>query len=138
MPGANQTMKIMLLYSMLIMCSICRAGDAAPQCGDRTTIERAIADLAEDYGDVALALKCKNPRTDIERLICADEHLFSMYKLSTMAEVYARENATKAPLKHAAYKSALPKCADKRCLCKAFMESTNDSLGGESPYYADK
>ncbi len=131
-------MRTVWFVAMLLIFSPSQASEVASQCGDIEKIKNAIADLTQDYGDVNVALKCKSTKDKAEQLICSDNHLFLMYKLDAMAEVYAIENATKVPLEHGTHKPTIPNCKDKRCLCNAFMESTNDSLGGESPYYVDK
>lgn len=131
-------MRNVLSVVMLMLFLPCQASEVSSQCGDTEKIKHSIEDLAEYYGDVNVALKCKSTKVKAERLICSDHHLFLMYKLDAMAGVYATENATKMPVDHKANKPTTPNCKDKRCLCKAFMESTNESLGGESPYYVDK
>ena len=130
-------MRIFFAAAILLMCSFSFADGLDSNCGDITKIKGAVAEQLEFYGDVNLALKCKNPKSRTEALICADNHLFLMYKLNSMAEVYALENATKRPINHKTYKAMIPDCKTKSCVCNAFVESTNDSLGGESPYYIE-
>lgn len=131
-------MRLIVATGMLLIFSVCRADNLPSSCGDTTKIKSAIAAHSEYYGDVNLAIRCKAPQSETETLICTDKHLFLMYKLNSMAEVYAFENATKREIEHKTYKSAIPECKTKICICKAFIESTNDSLGGESPYYVDE
>ena len=131
-------MKIVVAIGMLLSFSTCLADDLPSPCGDIAKIKSAIAAHSEYYGDVNLTIKCKAPQSKAETLICTDKHLFAMYKLNSMAEVYAFENASKREIEHKTYKPVIPKCKTKFCICKAFIESTNDSLGGESPYYIDE
>lgn len=131
-------MKTLFVAAILLMCSLSFADSLPSNCGDIAKIKGAITELSESYGDVNLALKCKNPKGKTEALICADNHLFLMYKLNSMAEVYALENATKRPINHKTYKAMTPDCKTQSCICNAFVETTNDSLGGESPYYVDE
>lgn len=131
-------MRALLGIALALMWTVGLANTPPPACGDVSKIKASIADLSEDYGDVALALNCKKPAKKSVALICADDHLFLMYKLNSMAEVYAIENATKRPIAHKTYQGAVPACTTRGCICAAFIRWTNDSLSGISPYYSDE
>jgi uncharacterized protein len=91
--------------------------------------------------DVAPSVDCQRQSGRIDKLICEDDSLRLIEQLDTKAWVYAYENATKTELNHRKtnldenwIKSVRNKCKDRACLCAAFRDHTNDSMGGTSLY----
>ncbi len=104
-------------------------------------ISNKLVTLKNSYGDVPSGLACHQPKSKAETLICAQDKLKSMALLDAQAYVYALENATGTEADHQRdqdtdwIKQVRNQCADAECLCRAYKAHTNDSLGGESPYY---
>ncbi|OAI28456.1 hypothetical protein A1351_11745 [Methylosinus sp. R-45379] len=110
---------------------------------DVDKVKRAIGDLSDFYGDVPSCLDCQRQSKPIERLICQNSGLRLMEILDTKAAVYAYENATKTQTTHSkpdcsfVRKQLSNNCVDAVCACANLKEHTNDSRGGESPYYGE-
>lgn len=101
-------------------------------------------DKLSSYQDVPSAIDCKTTKNKAEKIICGSDYLMLMEKLDTRAAIYAYENATKNELEHDrknAVKYSLVKTIRKlkteKAIRDAFIEHTNDSLGGLSPYYKE-
>ena len=110
---------------------------------DEAAIRKAI-DFYSDYKDLPSSLTCKPPASEAERVICADPVLRLMERLDTMASVYAVENGTHRPLSHnkrtvmqESSINIIRKLKTAAAIRKAYIKSTNDALGGESPYYVE-
>lgn len=106
-------------------------------------IQQAI-DKLSSYRDVPSAIDCKTTKNKAEKIICGSEYLMLMEKLNTRAAIYAYENATKIELNHNRQNAVehsliknIRKLKTEKEIRKAFIEYTNDSLGGESPYYKE-
>lgn len=104
-----------------------------------------IARFEEHYRDIQSGFDCAAPANAAQKLLCASAQeqrplLWRMSRLNDLAWVYAYENATgkevdpSNPPADAAFIAARDACTDAQCLCTLFVERTNDSLGGESPY----
>lgn len=139
-------MRRVLLASLLIFSFTGVAGRAlAVDCPnvDVDKVKRAIGELSEFYGDVPSCLDCQRQKKPIERLICQNSGLRLMEVLDTKAAVYAYENATKSETVHSkpdcsfVHKELSNNCVDAVCVCANLKEHTNDSRGGESPYYGE-
>jgi hypothetical protein len=139
-------MRTALLASLLILLLTGVAGRAiAVDCPnvDVDKVKRAIGDLSDFYGDVPSCLDCQRQSKPIERLICQSSGLRLMEILDTKAAVYAYENATKTRTTHSkpdcsfVRKQLSDNCSDAVCVCANLKEHTNDSRGGESPYYGE-
>ena len=96
------------------------------------------------YQDVPSSINCQTTKNKAEKIICASDYLMLMEKLDTRAAVYAYENATKNELAHnqkiaTQYSliKTIRKLKTEKAIRDAFIEHTNDSLGGESPYYKE-
>lgn len=120
------------------------AGYSNAQKIDEAKIKEAIDGLSHDYKDVPSSLTCKPPASEAEKIICSDRILLLMERLDTMASIYMVENGTHHPISHnkrTVMQDSLIltirklKTADQ--IRKAYIENTNNSLGGESPYYVD-
>jgi hypothetical protein len=99
-------------------------------------IKKSLDDLGDFYADVPSAVNCKNAKTMAERLICGNPYLQQAELLNTRADVYATENATKRQINHEHFRGIIPRaCTSENCIYEYFKAKTNDSLGGESPYY---
>lgn len=105
----------------------------------QTQIERVQSSLdrLDSYADVPSSIDFANPGNEGERLVAADEELRLMELLDTRAAVYAVENATKQEVDHtdsAKYALSLEGLDTPEKIRLAYMNRTNESLGGESPY----
>ena len=99
-------------------------------------INKALVFLSS-YQDVPPSANCTSPRSKTEQLICSSPSLRLAEMLNTRADVYATENATKSELNHRRFRGKLPtSCFTVNCVFESFRSSTNDFLGGESPYSA--
>ncbi len=118
------------------------AGNNAVCAVDLDAVEAQITRLDRSYGEVAPSFDCAQTTEATQKAICADPELSRMMRLDDMAWVYAIENATGTEQDHAkpqADQSHLDRLAtcgpeDTGCICGTFIERTNGSLGGESPY----
>ena len=94
-------------------------------------------DKLTSYSDVGSSINFAAPRNEGQRIVAADPTLRLMELLDTRAAVYARENATKEKSDHhkpvidALSLQGLTKAEQVR---RAYIEHTNASLGGMSPY----
>ncbi len=87
------------------------------------------------YQDVPPAADCALQRTRVEKIICSNTNLRLAEVLNTRADIYATENGTKRELDHRRFKGKLPaSCSTESCVFESFRKTTNDYLGGESPY----
>ena len=104
-----------------------------------------LADLEKGYGTVLSDIGCEAPTLASHRLFCesaeaADDTLWKMARLDTLAWVYAYENATGQqvdlanPLLDPRFTATRDACTDVVCLCAVLTDHTNGSLGGTSPY----
>lgn len=133
------------LYAALffVLLSFAFSPDAKAQEVSAEKIKKAIAGLSS-YQDVPSSINCKTTRNKAEKIVCGSEYLLLMEKLDTRAAVYAYENATKIELKHD-LKTALKyssikdirKLTTEQAIREAYINRTNDSLGGISPYYVE-
>ena len=99
-------------------------------------IKKSLDDLDNYYADVPSAVNCAKTKKMAERLICNSQYLQQAELLNTRAEAYAIENGTKKQLNHARFRGTIPiACTSENCVYEYFKSKTNDSLGGESPYY---
>jgi hypothetical protein len=101
-------------------------------------IQQAIAKLSS-YADVPSSIDCDSPRSDAERMVCGDPQLRLMETLDTRAAVYAFENASKQEVDHQdsarfSLAGSLSDLKSAEAIRAAYIEHTNESLGGESPY----
>ena len=131
---------ILLCAAVLTLISVVRA---SAQKIDEAAIKKAINSLPS-YKDVPSSLTCKPPASQAEKIICADARLRLMERLDTMASIYMVENGTHREISHdkrTVMRESLIKTIRKLKTAdqirKAYIENTNDSLGGESPYYVD-
>ncbi len=129
-------MKWMVIAIGVFTSSAGMAATLPAECGSHDEIRASIASHEEYYSDVRLALDCDRASDPASELVCGHEQLYDMYRLETMASAYAWENASKVPVDHDHFDSRyVSKCETVECVCAEFASSTNDSLGGESPYY---
>lgn len=106
-------------------------------------IQEAV-DKLSSYQDVPSSINCQMAKSKAEKIICGSGYLTLMERLDTRAAVYAYENATKNELAHN-QKTAIQyslinkirKLKTDKAIRDAFIKHTNDSLGGESPYYKE-
>ena len=105
---------------------------------------QAAIDRLSSYRDVPSSIDCKTTKNKAEKIICGSSYLKLMERLDTMAAIYAYENATKNELEHDkknAVKYSLittvRKLKTEKEIRDAFINHTNDSLGGLSPYYKE-
>lgn len=110
----------------------------------KAAIQNAINNLT-DYQDVPSSISCKAATSKAEKIICADPLLRLMERLDTMASIYMVENGTHRGIPHnrrSVLENSLIKEIRKLksadAIRKAYIENTNESLGGESPYYVDQ
>jgi uncharacterized protein len=110
----------------------------------KAAIQKVINSLS-DYQDVPSSIACKATVSQAEKIICADPLLLLMEKLDTMAAIYAVENGTKRELSHNrrtvmeySLLKTIRKLKSADAIRRAYIENTNDSLGGESPYYVNE
>ena len=111
---------------------------------DIEAVDEAIDKLRPNYGTEP-DFGCRQPGGPGQELLCrdlmaGDKGLWKMSQLDDMAWAYAYSNATGTehnpgnPQRDAAFLEKRDGCQDADCLCAAFIEHTNDSLGGMSPY----
>lgn len=133
------------LYAALffIVLSLSFSTNAKAQDVPIEKIKKAIAGLSS-YQDVPSSINCKTTKNKAEKIICGSEYLQLMEKLDTKAAIYAYENAMKIELKRdlkTALKYSLVKDIRKltteQAIREAYINHTNDSLGGISPYYVE-
>ena len=132
------------VYILLVLIFLIAINAHAQQV-DEAAIKKAIASLSVDYKDVPSSLTCKPPASEAEKIICSDPVLRLMEKLDTMASIYMVENGTHHPISHnktSVLKNSsikyIRKLKTADTIRKAYIESTNDALGGESPYYVEE
>jgi hypothetical protein len=112
---------------------------------DMAAVEAEIANLEPSYGEVLSDIACDAPTVPAHQIMCsaaeaADPALWRMGRLNDLAWLYAYENATKTEVDRAnppvndRFIAARDACTDAACLCDVLISSTNDSLGGLSPY----
>jgi len=131
--------KICICVSIFVFAASIAAQDVS-----KAAIQKAINNLT-DYQDVPSSISCKAAATQAEKIICADPLLRLMERLDTMASIYMVENGTHRGIPHNR-RSVLENSSIKEirklktadAIRKAYIESTNESLGGESPYYVDQ
>ena len=125
-----------LLPSATLAAGICNIDSAA--------LKSAISDLRRNY-ETEPDFGCKKPEAPGQKLLCrdmmmGDKELWKMSQLDDMAWAYAYSNATATehnpdnPQRDQAFIEKRNACEDEACLCAAFIEHTNDSMGGMSPY----
>lgn len=108
----------------------------APPWFSEVKVNKALASL-NSYQDVTPSANCTSPRSKAEQLICSNPSLRLAEVLNTRADIYATENATKRELNHRRFRGKLPtSCSTESCAFESFRSSTNDFLGGMSPYPA--
>jgi hypothetical protein len=115
---------------------------AGAQDVSQAAIQKAIDNLSPEYKDVPSSISCKAPASQAEKIICADPLLRLMERLDTMASIYMVENGTHRPITHnrktvleESLIKTIRKLKSAEAIRKAYIENTNNSLGGESPYY---
>jgi hypothetical protein len=113
---------------------------------DPAAVEARIAELEPSYGLVLSDIGCDVNTIAARQIMCdsaetpADDMLWRMGRLDTMAWVYAVENATgqvvdrENPPLDQDFIATRDACTDEACLCQTLIEHTNASLGGTSPY----
>jgi hypothetical protein len=128
------------LFALGFTCAF--AAVCSAQEVKEAAIKKAIASLSPDYDNVPSSISCKAPGTPAEKIICADKVLQLMEILDSRAAIYMIENGTKREIPHnktSVVKYSLIKTIQKlnspQAIRKAYINNTNDSLGGESPYY---
>jgi hypothetical protein len=120
---------------------------AAAKQPDLASVNAAIARYKTSYGDILSDISCDAPKITAQTLMCnasyeKDDLLWKMGRLDDMAWVYAYENGTKREVDHddpprdTAFIKERDACRDVQCVKAVLVRHTNDSLGGESPYYA--
>jgi hypothetical protein len=118
---------------------------AIAQAVDRAAVEARIAELEVGYGAVLSDIGCDQPTIAAHQLLCAsaessDPILWRMGRLDDLAWVYAVETATGQrvnladPPRDAGFIARRDACEDEACLALLYIEHTNGSLGGTSPY----
>lgn len=133
----------LLIVSGFILLNFAFALSISAQNVPIEKIQEAV-DKLPSYKDVPSSIDCKTAKSKAEKIICGSSYLTLMERLDTRAAVYAYENATKNELPHnqkTAIKYSLitkiRKLKTDKAIRDAFIKHTNDSLGGESPYYKD-
>jgi hypothetical protein len=103
-------------------------------------IQKSIATFTDNYGNLPDRIDCKKP-TKNQGILCKNERLKLMERLDHMAGVYSEESATGIELDHSEVhnfiwlEKMLKQCKTAECICSAYKENTDYSLGGWSPYY---
>ncbi|MFN8611681.1 MAG: hypothetical protein U0931_29315 [Vulcanimicrobiota bacterium] len=103
---------------------------------DQASIQLALGKLTS-YSDVASSLVYTKPANPAQALVAADPGLRLMELLDTRAALYAVENATKRQVDHRrpqAYALSLQELTTVQQVRQAYIDHTNESLGGMSPY----
>jgi hypothetical protein len=112
---------------------------------DPSAVTARIAELEPTYGAVLSDISCDAPSIPAHQLLCnsaedANDALWQMARLDTLAWVYAYENATGRQIDLANppldtdFIARRDACSGVDCLCAVLMDHTNGSLGGTSPY----
>ncbi|MGL4320313.1 MAG: hypothetical protein ACRCS3_05560 [Paracoccaceae bacterium] len=112
---------------------------------DMAAVEDKIAGLEQTYGALLSDIACETPTIPAHQIMCdsadtSDATVWRMGRLNDLAWVYAYENATKTeidptnPPINDFFFATRDACTDEACLCDLFIQQTNDSLGGLTPY----
>jgi hypothetical protein len=112
---------------------------------DLAAVEARIAELENNYGIVVSTVGCIVPTRPAHEIMCTaaenpKDDLWQMGRLDDLAWLHAVENATgqevdsAKPPRDTDFLAKRDACTDVACLCKIFIEHTNASLGGSSPY----
>lgn len=107
-----------------------------PNLIDPARLKGAIAKL-DSYADVPSSIDYANPKNEAQQLVATDPTLQLMEMLDTRAAVYAVENAGKQQVDHSEvgkYSLTLDGLTTQEQIENAYIQHTNESLGGESPY----
>ena len=94
-------------------------------------------DRLTSYTDIGSSIDYAHPSNPAQHLVAANPTLRLMELLDTRAAVYAYENATKEKTDHKTFTSyalKLQGLTSAEQIQKAYIEHTNASLGGMSPY----
>lgn len=137
---------IPILLSTLLMVLAVPAMAAAREPG-LASVNAAIVRYQTSYGDILSDINCDAPTIQAHVMMCDSSYtngdlLWKMGRLDDMAWVYAYENATKREVDHndpprdKAFIKERDACRNVHCVKAVLVRHTNDSLGGESPYYA--
>ena len=130
----------------LTLCLLAAAPLAAQTCSiDIAAFDARFADLESRYGLVISTIGCIVPTRPGHQIMCAaaedpKDDLWRMGQLDDLAWLYAVENATGQevdpanPPRDMDFLAARDACTDAACLCDLFIQHTNFSLGGTSPY----
>jgi hypothetical protein len=134
------------VFNSLPLCLVLAFPAIAETCAiDAAAIQARITDLEPSYGTVLSDISCDAPTLAAHQLLCLSaetpgDGLWQMQRLDTLAWVYAYENATgqQVDLAHPpldpGFIATRDACTGVDCLCAVFMDHTNGSLGGTSPY----
>lgn len=133
-----------ILINLLMIFLSSTATAQSSFCPSTHPVEQALKGI--DYTDVPSAIDCTATKIQAEKLICGNKRLKLMELLDTRAYVYAYENATAEETNHNPptvdtrwVRETRNACRTIDCLCKAFQEHTNSSLGASrSPYIKSK
>lgn len=107
-----------------------------PNLIDPARLKEAIAKL-DSYADVPSSIDYSHPKNEAQQLVATDPTLQLMEILDTRAAVYAVENARKQQVNHSEvgeYSLTLDGLTTQEQIENAYIQHTNESLGGESPY----
>ena len=118
---------------------------ALAQGVDSSAVEATIAELEPAYDLVLSDIGCDVPSIAAHQIMCASAEstkplLWRMGRLDDLAWVYAVENATGQkvdqtnPPRDKDFIARRDLCQDESCLALLYIEHTNGSLGGRSPY----
>ena len=98
-------------------------------------ITQSLHDLNDSYGDVPSGVHCDSDTYLAAKLICKNKYLHQLELLSSRAQAYKIEDATKSVIEHQTFQAELPKlCRTKRCIYEFFKKSIDASLAGLSPF----
>jgi len=132
--------KLILILSLFIFVY-------AVDCSNKielNKIEQTLKSFKPFYSDVPNFLQCDNNKTALEKELCQNQEFIKMFKLLSIANIYAYENATKQEVEHQNFNSKhlylnLSMYIEKgkpqyEKLCYDLKEKTTSFLGGLSPY----
>lgn len=129
---------LLALLGLLPIISIAKGKDCLGIVS-MSRLREAVAQKSEFYGDLPDRIDCKKPNASQAKL-CTSDVLRFMERLDNMATTYAYENATGQERDHQYpmgidwLQKTLRTCQSAECLCSAYKENAESSLGGISPY----
>ena len=89
-------MKIILLS----LRSLLLYGSECLNTYELTKVQRTIESFNVQYGNVPNYITCRIKKNILEKYICTNPNYMTMFKLLSVANVYAYENATKREVNH--------------------------------------